>query len=112
MARAGRLKSRAARAPAAPASRWSQHVAATSNALDLEPGVFALDDPRRIALSLAASALASRRRKSDPFRSAMSMLNFYVNRAGRKLPADRRARLEAAKDELRALFGRPRPAAR
>lgn len=88
--------------------RWSQQVTQTSNALDLEPGVFALSDPRRIARSLKRSAEASRRRKSDPFRSAMSMLNFYINRAGRKLPAVQRARLEAAKDELRALFGRPR----
>jgi hypothetical protein len=97
------------RSPAAAgtSARWSQHVSATSDALDLEPGVFTFDEPRRIALSLAASALCSRRRKADPFRSAMSMLNFYVNRAGRKLPAERRARLEAAKDELRVLFGRP-----
>jgi hypothetical protein len=83
-------------------------VAETSNALDLEPGVFTLDDPRRIARSLKRSAEASRRRKTDAFRSAMSMLNFYVNRAGRQLPAPRRAVLDAAKDELRALFGRPR----
>lgn len=87
--------------------RWSQHVTATSDALDLEPGVFALDDPRRIAESLKRSAEASRRRKAEPFRSAMSMLCFYINRAGRKLPAERRARLEAAKDELRRLYGRP-----
>ena len=103
MARARRLK-----APAATSRRWSQEVTATSNALDLEPGVFTLEDPRDIAASLAASALASRRRKSDPFRSAMSMLVFYVNRAGRNLPAERRATLEAAKEELRALFERPR----
>ena len=88
--------------------RWSQRVAETSNALDLEPGVFALDDARRIARSLKRSAEASRRRKTDAFRSAMSMLNFYINRAGRQLPAPRRAVLDAAKDELRALFGRPR----
>ncbi|MCE5232545.1 MAG: DUF3175 domain-containing protein [Mizugakiibacter sp.] len=88
--------------------RWSQQVTETSNALDLEPGVFAWDDPRRIALSLRRSAERSRRRKSAPFRSAMSMLVFYINRAGSKLPAGRRACLEAAKDELRALYGRPR----
>lgn len=88
--------------------RWSQRVSERSNALDLEPGVFAGDDPREIALSLQRSAEASTRRKADPFRSAMSMLNFYINRAGRKLPADRRARLEAAKDELRRLYGRSR----
>ena len=87
--------------------RWSQHVTETSNALDLEAGVFALTDPCRIARSLKRSAEQSRRRKTDPFRSAMSMLNFYINRAGRNLPADQRARLEAAKNELRVLFGRP-----
>lgn len=88
--------------------RWSRRVAQTSNALDLEPGVFTLADPREIALSLKRSAEASVRRKTDPFRSAMSMLNFYINRAGRKLDQKQRARLHAAKDELRVLFGRPR----
>ncbi|HEX8987537.1 MAG TPA: DUF3175 domain-containing protein [Rhodocyclaceae bacterium] len=92
--------------------RWSQHVTETSHALDLEPGVFALDDPRAIAASLKRSAEASRQRKADPFRSAMSMLVFYVNRAGRKLPRARRLVLERAKDELRDAFGRPRRAAR
>jgi len=98
--------------PSIARSRWSQRVTETSNALDLEPGVFALRDPRRIARSLKFSAELSVRRKADPFRSAMSMLNFYINRAGRGLPARQRARLEAAKDELRALFGRPRRRAR
>lgn len=79
-----------------------------SNALDLEAGVFALDDPRRIARSLKRSAEASDRRKAPPFRSAMSMLAFYINRAGSNLPAARRKLLEQAKDELRALYGRPR----
>ena len=88
--------------------RWSQRVTETSDALDLEPGVFTQVDPRRIAESLKRSAERSRRRKSDPFRSAMSMLTFYVNRAGKQLPAAQRARLEAAKDELRDLYGRPR----
>lgn len=88
--------------------RWSQRVTETSNALDLEEGVFARDDPRAIALSLKRSAEHSRRRKSDPFRSAMSMLTFYVNRAGKKLSMERRARLEAAKEELRKLYGKPR----
>jgi hypothetical protein len=88
--------------------RWSQRVTAQSNALDLEPGVFTWRDPRRIARSLKASAERSERRKTDPFRSAMSMLNFYINRAGRQLDEGQRLRLEAAKDELRALFGRPR----
>lgn len=87
--------------------RWSQHVTDTSNALDLDPGVFTWDDPRQIALSLKHSAEHSQRRKADPFRSAMSMLTFYINRAGRQLPAAQRARLEAAKDELRALFDKP-----
>lgn len=86
--------------------RWSQRVAETSDALDLEPGVFTWEDPGAIARSLKRSAEASRRRKSTPFRSAMSMLNFYVNRAGRQLPDQQRARIEAAKDELRKLFGR------
>ena len=88
--------------------KWSQKVTETSNALDLEEGVFTWDDPRKIALSLKRSAERSRRRKGDPFRSAMSMLTFYINRAGRQLPDKQRARLEAAKDELRALYGRPR----
>ncbi|MDJ0868180.1 MAG: DUF3175 domain-containing protein [Myxococcota bacterium] len=88
--------------------RWSQRVTESSDALDLEPGVFTWKDPRRIARSLKRSAEESQRRKADPFRSAMSMLTFYVNRAGRQLPAAQRARLEAAKDELRELFGRPR----
>ncbi|HXE37599.1 MAG TPA: DUF3175 domain-containing protein [Azonexus sp.] len=88
--------------------RWSAQVAATSDALDLEPGVFAHGDAQRIASSLKKSAEASRRRKASPFRSAMSMLNFFINRAGRQLPDSRRRVLEQAKDELRALFGRPR----
>lgn len=93
---------------AAKRKQWSQGVTESSNALDLEPGVFALEDPCQIARSLKRSAERSRRRKTDPFRSAMSMLNFYINRAGRKLPAEQRARLEDAKDELRALFNKPR----
>lgn len=88
--------------------RWSRRVTETSNALDLEPGVFTWSDPGRIAQSLKASAERSRRRKADPFLSAMSMLNFYINRAGRQLPEAQRGHLEAAKDELRVLFGRPR----
>lgn len=88
--------------------KWSQRVTEESNALDLEPGVFTFDDPADIARSLKRSAECSDRRKADPFRSAMSMLTFYINRAGRQLHASQRARLEAAKDELRALFARPR----
>jgi uncharacterized protein DUF3175 len=87
--------------------RWSQHVTETSNALDLESGVFSLDDPRKIARSLKRSADQSQRRKTeDPFRSAMSMLTFYINRAGKNLSTARRLKLEAAKDELRRLYRR------
>lgn len=88
--------------------RWSQKVTDDSNALDLEAGVFALEDPRKIARSLKRSAEQSARRKAPPFRSAMSMLVFYINRAGANLSAAQRRRLEAAKDELRALYGKPR----
>jgi hypothetical protein len=86
--------------------RWSQRVTETSNALDLDPGVFKWSDPRAIAESLKRSAERSTRRKSDPFRSAMSMLVFYVNRAGSNLPDRQRRVLERAKDELRRLFHR------
>jgi len=88
--------------------RWSQKVSETSNALDLEPGVFSWEDPKRIAVSLQRSAESSERRKSSPFRSAMSMLNFYINRAGKNLPERQREILERAKGELRELYGRPR----
>ena len=87
--------------------RWSQEITETSNALDLERGVFTLDSPREIAESLKRSAERSTRRKSVPFRSAMSMLNFYINRAGRGLPQERKEVLEKAKDELRELYRRP-----
>lgn len=87
--------------------RWSKGVTEKSNALDLEEGVFSKNDPQSIARSLKRSADRSRRRKSDPFRSAMSMLTFYINRAGKKLSKSRLKRLEAAKDELRELYGRP-----
>jgi uncharacterized protein DUF3175 len=86
--------------------RWSQAVTQRSNALDLEHGVFTKSDPRAIASSLKRSAERSRRRKSDPYRSAMSMLTFYINRAGKDLPKRQRSRLERAKDELRDLYGR------
>ena len=89
-----------------PQRRWSQQVTERSDALDLEPGVFTWNDPRRIAASLKRSAERSRRRKSEPFRSAMSMLSFYLNRGGERLPGATRARLERAKQELRRLFGR------
>ena len=80
----------------------------TSNALDLEPGVFKLRTPRGVATSLKRSADRSHRRKSDPYRSAMSMLTFHINRGGRNLSPSRRRVLESAKNELRTLYGRPR----
>jgi hypothetical protein len=87
--------------------KWSQHVTEASDALDLKPGVFKEKDPRKIARSLKASADDSDRRKSDPYRSAMSMLTFYINRAGETLGKAQRKRLETAKDELRDLYGKP-----
>jgi hypothetical protein len=86
--------------------KWSQAVTRNSDALDLEGSVFAKDDPRAIAASLKRSAGRSRRRKSEPYRSAMSMLTFYINRAGKKLPQKRRRVLERAKVALREAFGR------
>jgi hypothetical protein len=86
--------------------RWSQHVTETSDALELEPDVFTLKSPRAIAESLKRSAMKSARRKAGPFRSALSMLVFYINRAGKNLTPERRRTLERAKDELRVLFGR------
>lgn len=86
--------------------RWSQRVTEKSDALDLEKNVFKLDDPARIASSLKHSAEHSRRRKSTPFRSAMSMLTFYINRAGTELDPKQRKILEQAKDELRMQFGK------
>ena len=88
------------------ARRWSQRVTRESDALDLSKGVFTWKDPKRIAASLKRSAQRSRRRKADPFRSAVSMLTFYLNRAGNNLPAGRRRTLMRAKDELRRQFGR------
>jgi hypothetical protein len=84
--------------------KWSGKVTRTSDALDLEGGVFKKRSARDIAHSLKASAEHSHRRKSPPLRSAMSMLTFYINRAGKELSASRRRTLEAAKDELRRLF--------
>jgi Protein of unknown function (DUF3175) len=86
--------------------RWSARVTRESDALDLEPGVFKGRDPKTIAASLKRSAERSRRRKSDPYRSALSMLIFYINRAGKNLPASRRKVLQRAKGELRRQFGR------
>jgi len=86
--------------------RWSQSVTERSDALDLERNVFTLDDPDKIASSLKRSAERSRRRKSDPYRAAMAMLTFYVNRAGKNLPQRRKRVLERAKASLREAFGR------
>lgn len=91
-------------------TRWSAKVTEKSNALDLEPGVFTWTDPRRIAESLKRSAEASTRRKGTPLQSAMSMLNFYLNRAGKNLPSAQRRVLARAKLELRASFARERSA--
>ncbi|WP_454762773.1 DUF3175 domain-containing protein [Cupriavidus campinensis] len=96
-----------ARAGARTVRRWSRDVTEHSDALDLEPHLFASDNPEEIAASLKRSALSSRRRKGTAFQSAMSMLNFYINRAGRNLPKARRATLEQAKGQLRKAFGRP-----
>lgn len=103
---------RSARKPAgrkpgsARGKRWSGAVTRHSDALDLDKGVFTWRDPKRIARSLKASAEHSRRRKSGAFRSAMSMLTFYLNRGGRNLPATRKKILNQAKVELRRLYGR------
>ena len=86
--------------------RWSADVTRRSNALDLEQGVFTRKDPKQIAASLKCSAETSNRKKTDSFRSALSMLNFYINRAGRNLSDMRRRILTRAKDELRRQFGR------
>ena len=86
--------------------RWSARVMRTSNALDLEHGVFTKHSPREVALSLKRSAERSKRRKSAPFRSAMSILVFHLNRGGSRLPAHQRKVLERAKDELRRLYAR------
>lgn len=91
-----------------PARKWSQRVTERSDALDLDEGVFTLHDPAAIARSLKRSAERSRRRKGTPFQSAMSMLTFYINRAGDTLPARQRRLLESAKGELRHAFGKGR----
>ena len=86
--------------------RWSRQVTEHSDALTLDRNVFTWKDPKRIAASLKRSAERSRRRKASPFRSALSMLTFYINRAGRKLPASRKKTLMRAKHELRRQFGK------
>jgi hypothetical protein len=90
----------------APKKKWSRRVMQTSDALDLESGVFKAKDPKKIARSLKRSAEKSKRRKGTPFQSAMSMLNFYINRAGKQLSDKGKQPLEKAKDELRKLYGR------
>src|SRR2546429_198235 len=86
--------------------RWSARVTQRSNALDLESDVFRSRNPRRIALSLKRSAESSKRREGTPYQSAMSMLNFYINRAGKNLPAAQKQVLQRAKGELHSAFGR------
>lgn len=92
--------------------KWSQHVTETSDAMDLKEGVFKRGSALSVARSLKSSAERSRRRKTEPFRSAMSMLNFYINRAGSTLSAPQKKRLEGAKDALRKLFHKPTRTAR
>ncbi len=100
------VPARSSEAPGRGGRRWSAQVSRRSDALDLEPGVFTWDDPGRIARSLRDSAEASTRRRSPPYASAMSMLCFYINRAGGNLSEERRRVLEAAKRELKRLYGR------
>ena len=95
---------RAARPGAAKRRYWSGRVTQRSNALDLDRSIFTSKDPRAVAASLKRSAERSRRRKGTPFQSAMSMLNFYINRAGRNLGAKQKRVLERAKNELRKAF--------
>lgn len=89
-----------------PKKKWSADVTENSDAMDLEEHIFESDDPKKIAASLKRSAEHSKRRKTEPFQSAMSMLTFYTNRAGDNLTEKKKAVLERAKDELRKAFGR------
>ncbi|MBN8973800.1 MAG: DUF3175 domain-containing protein [Rhizobiales bacterium] len=97
---------RAATHKSATSKRWSGRVTKHSNALDLKQHVFTLHDPKKIAASLKRSAERSTRRKTNPYRSALSMLTFYINRAGKTLPKTQRERLERAKGELKRQFHR------
>ena len=99
-------KKTGARKSSGSSKRWSADVTTHSNALDLDKDVFTWKDPEHIAESLKQSAEESHRRKSSPFQSAMSMLTFYINRAGDNLPASQRRVLDRAKDELRKKFGK------
>jgi hypothetical protein len=105
-ARTSKRRRSTTRARRASGRRWSSEVTEHSDALTLDKGVFSKRDPKAIAASLKRSAERSRRRKADPFRSALSMLTFYINRAGKNLPASRKRTLMRAKDELRRQFGR------
>lgn len=99
------MKTKASKHPAKKTARkWSGHVTKTSNALDLEPKIFKSKSPKKIASSLKHSADRSRRKKGTPFQSAMSMLNFYINRGGKNLSANQKQPLEKAKEELRKLY--------
>jgi hypothetical protein len=104
--KAGSARRRAPAKRKASPKRWSQRVTQESDALDLKRGVFTLHDPKRIAASLKRSAERSSRRKTGAYRSALSMLTFYVNRAGKTLPKIQRERLQRAKVELKRQFGR------
>jgi Protein of unknown function (DUF3175) len=99
-------KKSTAKKSAAKKKRWSQNVTENSDALTLDRGVFTKGSPKAIAASLKRSAERSRRRKASPYRSAMSMLTFFINRGGKGLPASRKQKLEKAKDELRAMYGK------
>ena len=99
-------KSSSSKKPSTKSKRWSQRVTKESDALDLKRGVFTLTDPKKIAASLKRSAERSSRRKTGAYRSALSMLTFYINRAGKTLPKTQRDRLQRAKAELKHQFGR------
>ena len=99
-------KSSSSKKPSTKSNRWSQRVTKESDALDLKRGVFTLTDPKKIAASLKRSAERSSRRKTGAYRSALSMLTFYINRAGKTLPKTQRDRLQRAKAELKHQFGR------
>jgi hypothetical protein len=104
--RAATKKSSSSKKPSTKSKRWSQRVTKESDALDLKRGVFTLTDPKKIAASLKRSAERSSRRKTGAYRSALSMLTFYINRAGKTLPKTQRDRLQRAKAELKHQFGR------
>jgi hypothetical protein len=107
MAKPKKIKKRKPRRTASHGARkWSAHVTQTSHAMDLEQGIFAKNDPKKIAASLKRSAEASTHRKTNPYRSALSMLTFFINRAGRNLPAKKKTVLERTKAELKRQFGR------